>query len=337
MSEELLVIGNQPVVELDIDATVEAWVNKTSSSNLARAKDIKNDKSRAIFNFFDFTGKSPERVLPQDVIDWQNAMQDAGLSTGTIYNRISALANYYEYLRNEVGLANVIPLNPAKVTIPRSPKPFESESVNALSREELFALLNVVENYAQSKKPLHLRDYAILQLFVVTGKRREEILSLQGKSIQLKNERFFIRTKVKGGYFVSFEMNDPIAQDALFNYLEATDRGEEVLGKNEPLWLRHSTGGKNLEKVKLTSHGFAKRMKQYALEAGISGFHIHRLRHTFAKIVSESVESMSDTQEALGHSNIKTTQVYVKRLSVKKDKYSKTIREAMEQEKSKSA
>ncbi|HRH43802.1 MAG TPA: tyrosine-type recombinase/integrase, partial [Pyrinomonadaceae bacterium] len=289
------------------------------------------------FNFFDFTEKSLERVLPQDVIDWQNAMQDAGLSTGTIYNRISALANYYEYLKNEVGLANIIPINPAKVTIPRSPKPFESESVSALTREELFALLNVVENYANSKKPLHLRDYAILQLFVVTGKRREEILSLQGKSIQIKSGRFFVKTKVKGGYFVNFEMNDPIAQDSLLNYLEATGRSEEIFGKNEALWLRHSTGGKNLEKVKLTSHGFAKRMKKYALEAGISGFHIHRLRHTFAKIVSESVESMADTQEALGHSNIKTTQVYVKRLSVKKDKYSKTIREAMEQEKSKSA
>lgn len=337
MPEEILVVGNQSAVTLDVDATVEAWINKTTSSNLARAKDIKNDKSRAIFNFFDFAGKSPERVLPQDVITWQNAMQDAGLSTGTIYNRISALANYYEYLRNEVGLANVIPINPARVTIPKSPKPFESESVNALTREELFALLNVVENYSQSKKPLHLRDFAILQLFVVTGKRREEILSLKGKSIQIKNDRFFIRTKVKGGYFVSFEMDDPIAQDALFNYLEATDRGADIFGQNEPLWLRHSTGGKNLAKVKLTSHGFAKRMKQYALEAGISGFHIHRLRHTFAKIVSESVESMADTQEALGHSNIKTTQVYVKRLSVKKDKYSKTIRAAMEQEKSKSA
>ena len=78
-------------------------------------------------------------------------------------------------------------------------------------------------------------------------------------------------------------------------------------------------------------------MEIYAAEAGIRHFHIHRLRHTFAKIVSEYSESMADTQEALGHSNIKTTQVYVKRLSVKKDKYSKTIREAMEQEKSKSA
>lgn len=336
MSEQLKISENQFTVSLDVDATIEAWLNKTTNANLARAKDVKNDKSKAVLDFFVFCKKSPEKVLPTDIIKWQTELQNANLSNGTIYNRVSALSNYFEYLRIDLELAKFIPLNPVKVTIPKSPKPFASESVNALTHEELFALLNVVENYAKLNKPLHLRDFAILQLFIVTGKRREEIISLTGKSIQIKKRRFFIRTKVKGGFYVSFEMNDPIAQDALYNYLEATKRSANIFGKNEPLWLRHSTGGKNLEKVKLTSHGFAKRMKQYALEAGITGFHIHKLRHTFAKIISESVESMADTQEALGHSNIKTTQVYVKRLSVKKDKYSKTIREAMEQEKSKS-
>ena len=67
----------------------------------------------------------------------------------------------------------------------------------------------------------------------------------------------------------------------------------------------------------------------YAVEAGIGHFHIHRLRHTFAKIVSEYSESMAETQEALGHSNIKTTQIYVQRLAVKKDKHSKSIRDAL--------
>ena len=50
---------------------------------------------------------------------------------------------------------------------------------------------------------------------------------------------------------------------------------------------------------------------------------------TFAKIVSEYSESMAETQEALGHSNIKTTQIYVQRLAVKKDKHSKSIRDAL--------
>ncbi|MBA4124444.1 MAG: tyrosine-type recombinase/integrase, partial [Acidobacteria bacterium] len=103
----------------------------------------------------------------------------------------------------------------------------------------------------------------------------------------------------------------------------------DIFGNDEPLWLRHDKGAKSGKNKGLTSHGFVRRMEIYASEAGISHFHIHRLRHTFAKIVSEYSESMAETQEALGHSNIKTTQIYVQRLAVKKDKHSKSIRDAL--------
>jgi site-specific recombinase XerD len=103
----------------------------------------------------------------------------------------------------------------------------------------------------------------------------------------------------------------------LFAYLEATNR-TDIFGEDEPLWLGHDKGASSTKKKGLTSHGFARRMETYAIEAGIRHFHIHRLRHTFAKIVSEYSESMAETQEALGHSNIKTTQIYVQRLAVKK-------------------
>jgi site-specific recombinase XerD len=85
----------------------------------------------------------------------------------------------------------------------------------------------------------------------------------------------------------------------------------------------------------ITSHRFANRIKIYAIEAGIRNFHIHHLRHTFAKIVLEVSESMAETQEALGHSNIKTTQIYVQRLAVNKDKFSKSIRKMLKNDKNK--
>ncbi len=114
----------------------------------------------------------------------------------------------------------------------------------------------------------------------------------------------------------------------MFKYLEATRR-TDIFGKDEPLWLRRDKGAKRAKKKDLTSHGFVRRVEIYASEAGIEGIHIHRLRHTLAKIVSEYSELMADTQEALGPSNIKTTQIYVQRLAVKKDKHSKSIRDAL--------
>ncbi len=328
-SEELQILDAENFsVSLDVNAVVESWLTRTVNPSLKRTNDIRNDKSKAVFDFFDLCGKSAEAVLPSDVEEWRWNLKTQRLADGTIYNRISALAQFYEYLRNEVGMIKLIPINPARVSLPKAGKPFGSESVKALSREELGRLLEVVGSHALDKKPVHLRDYAILQFYVATGRRRAEIISLRGSSIEIKDGRFFIKAKVKGGFFLNFELDDETTKNALFDYLIATDRAD-IFGRDQPLWLRHDKGAKSSKNKGLTSHGFVRRMEIYALEAGISHFHIHRLRHTFAKIVSEYSASMAETQEALGHSNIKTTQIYVQRLAVKKDKHSKSIRDAL--------
>jgi len=328
-SEELLISNSDNFsISLDVNAVVESWLTRTVNSSLRRSNDIRNDKSKAVFDFFDFCGKSAERVLPSDVEEWRWNLKTQKLADGTIYNRISALSQFFEYLRNEAGMMRLIPINPARVSLPKANKPFQSESVKALSHKELMKLLEVVENHALDRQAVHLRDLAILQFYVATGKRRTEIISLRADSLEINDGRFFIKAKVKGGYFLNFELDDQTTKNALFDYLEVTNR-TDIIGKNEPIWLRHDKGAQKNQNQGLTSHGFAQRMKLYALEAGIKNFHIHRLRHTFAKIVSEVSESMADTQEALGHSNIKTTQIYVQRLAVKKDKFSKSIREAL--------
>lgn len=329
MSEELQIsVSDDLLVSLDIDAIVESWLTRTINSSLKRANDIRNDKSKAVFDFFDFCGKSAERVLPSDVEEWRWNLKTQGLSEGTIYNRISALSQFFEYLRNKAGMMRFIPINPAKVSLPKASKPFQSESVKALTRRELSRLIKTVEELAKDQSPIHLRDLAILQFYVATGRRRAEIINLKGDNIEIAEDRFFIKAKVKGGFFLNFELADYETQKALLDYLEITHR-MDIFGKKEPLWLRHDKGAKNNSKKGLTSHGFANRMKIYAIEAGIKNFHIHRLRHTFAKIVSELSESMADTQEALGHTNIKTTQIYVQRLAVKKDKFSHSIRNVL--------
>ncbi len=328
-SEELQILDSDKFsISLDVNAVVESWLTRTVNPSLKRSNDIRNDKSKAVFDFFDFCGKSAEQVLPSDVEEWRWNLKTQKLADGTIYNRISALAQFYEYLRTEVGMMKLIPINPAKVSLPKAGKPFQSESVKALSREELGKLLEVVAGHAAARQPVHLRDNAILQFYVATGRRRAEIINLRGNSIEIKDGRFFIKAKVKGGFFLNFELDDEPTKNALLAYLEITNRND-IFGIDEPLWLRHDKGANSSKNKGLTSHGFVRRMETYAIEAGIKHFHIHRLRHTFAKIVSEYSESMAETQEALGHSNIKTTQIYVQRLAVKKDKHSKSIRDAL--------
>jgi len=164
--------------------------------------------------------------LPGDVEEWRWSLKSQRLADGTIYNQISALAQFFEYLRNEVGMIKLIPINPAKVCLPKAGKPFQSESVKALSREELGKLLEVFGNHAQEKQPVHLRDNALLQFYVATGRRRAEIINLRGNSIEIKDGRFFIKAKVKGGFFLNFELDDETTKQALFDYLAATNRAD---------------------------------------------------------------------------------------------------------------
>ena len=45
-------------VIIDVNAVVESWLTRTVNSSLKRANDIRNDKSKAVFDFFDFCAKS---------------------------------------------------------------------------------------------------------------------------------------------------------------------------------------------------------------------------------------------------------------------------------------
>ncbi len=264
-SEELQISApDNFTLALDVNAVVESWLTRTTNSSLKRSSDIRNDKSKAVFDFFDFCAKSAEQVLPSDVEEWRWNLKTQKLADGTIYNRISALSQFFEYLRTEVGMMKFIPINPARVSLPKASKPFQSESVKALSREELGRLLEVVGNHALDKKPVHLRDNAILQFYVATGRRRAEIISLRGSSIEIKDGRFFIKARVKGGFFLNFELDDATTKIALFDYLDATNR-TDIFGSDDPLWLRHDKGAKSGKNKGLTSHGFVRRMEIYAL------------------------------------------------------------------------
>lgn len=96
-----------------------------------------------------------------------------------------------------------------------------------------------------------------------------------------------------------------------------------VFGSDRPLWTRHDRAGK--PGAPLTSHAFDKNLKQYARAAGVGKVHIHQMRHTFARIVAEETGSIIETQDALGHKNLSTTRVYVRRIVVKRDRHSRRI------------
>lgn len=324
-----MVSDNQSLIPLWQDErialrnAVSLWADATTDAASVRRLDLLRDKIRAVIAFFDLIGKHPAIVLPADVKRWQEAQETAGLTRTTIYTRLSLLSSFFEWAMREPVIGAVLTANPVRLARPKAPRAYQTERTKALSDEELRALLAVVKARAQNRAAVAAkRDYALLLLYVLTGMRRQEIISLRGQDVELRDDALIISGRVKGGDYVGREVRDAVVRLALLDYLKASDR-LNALGSERPLWTRHDRAGK--PGAPLTSHAFALNMKSYAYNAGIKDFHLHQTRHTFARLVAERTGSIVETQDALGHKNPATTRVYVRRITVKRDKHSEEI------------
>lgn len=308
--------------EATLSAAVQFWAEGSTRAETFDHTSKLKDKTQVVRGFFAFAGKHPGDVTPEDVHRWRVHLEVQGQKPATVYARVSRVSAFFKWLMADPVLGRHIRLNPAAPARPRHPQPYQSESVKALTDEEMNRLLGVVREEAESGSVVAKRDYALLLFFFLTGLRRNEVVSLKGKDLERKDGRLVIKYRRKGGRFAGREVGDASAYEALIGYLSASGR-ENVLGSDRPLWTRHDRAGR--PGAPLSSRAFAENLKGYARAAGIEKIHVHQTRHTYARIVAEETGSFQETQEALDHENAATTRVYVQRLTVKADKHGSKV------------
>ena len=307
-------------LQVALQGVVSLWASATTGES-ARRHDLLRDKQRIVLSFFRHTGKLPGEVEPAEVQSWLGELEARGVKPGTTYQHACLLSSFYSWAMKDAEVGQHVRRNPARMARPKSPKPYQTESVKALSDKEVVALVGVVRRHALTGDVVAKRDYALLLLYLATGLRRQEAISLRGKDVHV-GETLVLEYRAKGGDYRSREVREPQIMEALLDYLTAAGR-LHALKTDAPLWTRHDRAGKPGEA--LSSHCFVKNLKKYAREAGVEGFHLHRTRHTFARIVSEFTGDITATQNALDHQNRSTTRVYVQRIAVKRDLYSNEI------------
>jgi integrase/recombinase XerD len=160
-----------------------------------------------------------------------------------------------------------------------------------------------------------------LLLYLATGPRRQEAIGVRGKDIHM-GETLVLEYRAKGGDYRGREVREPQVKQALLDYLTASGR-LHALKTDAPLWTRQDRASKPGEV--LTSHCFVKNLKKYVRKAGVEGFHLHRTRHTFARIVPELTGDITATQNALSYQHRSTTRGHVQRTAVKRDPYSEEM------------
>jgi integrase len=314
-----------------IRSVARLWAESTTDKTLSRREDLINDKAKAISSFFAMCQKRPSEVDSDDVKEWHEKLEEQGLRPSTIYTRICFLSSFYRWAIENSPLNEQPIVNPVTLARPKKPKPYRTERTKSLLDDELRALITLMkEKAAESTNTVAKRDYALLQWYVKTGRRRNEVIALRGSDVQLRNvtkdeiseEILIVRYRIKGGRFLMCELRDPVVRTALLDYLDVGNR-REVLQTERPLWTRHDRAGR--PGAPLTSHAFVKNLKRYAKEAGLNHIHNHMTRHTFARIINEETGSLLETQEALDHEDQATTRIYIESVAIKRDKYSDRI------------
>ena len=230
-------------------------------------------------------------LTDKKIEQYLNQLKEKGKSTATISRTLASIRALCQYLVKE----DVMGYNPARmIALPK----IEKKPPKVLSQEQICTLLEQ-PNIHDTKG---IRDRAMLELLYATGIRVSELISLKVTDINLRQGYIMCRDE-------QHERTIPIgksAVSALNNYLGIV---RHVLLRN----VGDQTLFVNCNGYPMTRQGFWKILKTYAKAADIHGeITPHMLRHSFAAHLVQNGANLKSVQQMLGHSDISTTQMYVR-------------------------
>lgn len=232
----------------------------------------------------------------------------------TIKRKIASIKAFYAFLEDEELLLE----NPFR----RIKVKFKETSIlpRIIPKGEIERLLNYM--YAESKQyeknkcnsTRCLRDTAIIEMLFATGARVYEISNIQSDCIDLDSG--LIRIMGKGGKERYVQIVDDSILTLLRNYYNSSNNSITKSG----YFFVNQRGNR------FSEQSIRNMIKKYARLAGISRtITPHMFRHSFATYLIENGLDVSCVQQILGHSSIKTTQIYIHIATKKQTELLKTL------------
>lgn len=244
--------------------------------------DIKN-----FLNYTDHEINIKSNII-QNYIEFLN---EKGIKQTSIMRVLSALRQFFDFLQTE----HIIKNNPTgNIKLKQKNKPLPK----VLSEKEMQLLLS----YFDSNKNLRLK--AMLHILYGAGLRVSELVSLTADSIIQDEEtkKYIILIRGKGNKERIVPINN-IAIDVIKEYL---------ISKSEKFKFSKYLFPSKSKTGYITRQGFAKLLKQVAIDVGIPRNKIspHVIRHAFATHLLSHGADLLSIQKLLGHKDISTTQIY---------------------------
>ncbi|BBB23915.1 integrase/recombinase XerC [Isorropodon fossajaponicum endosymbiont JTNG4] len=207
-------------------------------------------------------------------------MRHQDISARTIRRNLSSIRGFLAYLVNHEQLSNncAIHLQCPKI---------DQNLPNILNYDNILLMLK-----PRSNTWLELRDVAMVEVMYSCGLRVSELVALNVNDVDLNQG--FLRVVGKGAK-VRYTPVGKAAQQAISRLLNRSNHALFVNKKQQRISIR----------------AVQNMVKKRALEAGIKvNVYPHMLRHAAATHFLQSSHDLRSTQEFLGHSSIKSTQVY---------------------------
>ena len=236
-------------------------------------------------------GLNYTKLEEQEIKEYIDYLKEEGKKTSTISRNIASIRSFYQFqLRNKK-----VKKDPTEGM--QSPK-IEKKAPSVLSSAEVELLLEQPKNIDLKG----IRDKAMLEFAYATGMRVTEIISLNIEDVNLDKGYVTCASGVK-------KRTIPLGKISLKALEEYINNARPVMIKNE----NEKALFVNVNGKRLTRQGFWKIIKFYKEQAHISkDITPHVLRHSFATHLLQNGADLKSIQMMLGHSDISSTQVYMK-------------------------
>ncbi|WP_395659148.1 tyrosine-type recombinase/integrase [Nocardioides sp.] len=214
------------------------------------------------------TAKPAEPLTRAALNLWVAELLEAGAAASTARARQLAVRRFAAWLTDE----GEIPADPFLGV--KSPK-LDERVIEPLTDDEIRAMLKACappKGATPAQMLWHRRDEALIRFMFETGTRAGEVVALQLADVDLAGGVATVRRGKGGkGRTVPFGPQTSLALD---RYLRLR-RGHRLAETSPDLWL--GDRGK-----RFSYDALHKTLRMRADEAGVDGFHPHKLRHTAA-------------------------------------------------------
>lgn len=273
-----------PAVERFLDA---AWMERGLSANtlMAYRADLVS-----LARWLAARGIAIERAGIADLQAFLAFRMEGGGSPRSAARQLSTIKRFYRQLVREGVRADDPSANIARPKLGR-PLP---KSMTEAEVESLLAAPN-------TRKPLGVRDRAMLEVLYATGLRVSELVSLTREQVNLRQG--VVRVTGKGDR----QRLIPLGEEAvvwLERYL--AEARPDILNGRQTTYLFPTSRSDCM-----TRQAFWHLIKRYANKAQIhNDLSPHTLRHAFATHLLNHGADLRVVQMLLGHSDLSTTQIY---------------------------